>query len=72
MHDREKNLFDSYAGRRISRRDLLDGAAKLYEREVASIRETERAPTAADYLERRSKHGLRLAHAERDAFEAWL
>jgi multiple sugar transport system substrate-binding protein len=29
MYDREKNLFDSYAGKRISRRDLLDGAAKL-------------------------------------------
>jgi len=29
MFDREKNLFDSYAKKRISRRDLLDGAAKL-------------------------------------------
>ena len=29
MYDREKNLFASYAGKRISRRDLLDGAAKL-------------------------------------------
>ena len=29
MYDREKNLFDSYAGKHISRRDLLDGAAKL-------------------------------------------
>jgi multiple sugar transport system substrate-binding protein len=29
MFDREKNLFDSYAAGRISRRDLLDGAAKL-------------------------------------------
>jgi multiple sugar transport system substrate-binding protein len=29
MLDREKNLFDSYAAARISRRDLLDGAAKL-------------------------------------------
>lgn len=29
MFDREKNLFDSYATKRISRRDLLDGAAKL-------------------------------------------
>src|SRR5689334_8697331 len=29
MFDREKNLFDSYANKRISRRDLLDGAAKL-------------------------------------------
>jgi hypothetical protein len=29
MFDREKNLFDSYAAKRISRRDLLDGAAKL-------------------------------------------
>src|SRR5438045_8925286 len=27
--DREKNLFVSYAAKRISRRDLLDGAAKL-------------------------------------------
>jgi multiple sugar transport system substrate-binding protein len=29
MFDREKNLFESYAAKRISRRDLLDGAAKL-------------------------------------------
>ncbi|MET4120886.1 multiple sugar transport system substrate-binding protein [Bradyrhizobium sp. JR1.5] len=29
MYDREKNLFESYAAKRISRRDLLDGAAKL-------------------------------------------
>ncbi len=29
MFDREKNLFDAYAAKRISRRDLLDGAAKL-------------------------------------------
>jgi multiple sugar transport system substrate-binding protein len=29
VFDREKNLFDSYAAKRISRRDLLDGAAKL-------------------------------------------
>jgi multiple sugar transport system substrate-binding protein len=29
MFDREKNLFGSYAAKRISRRDLLDGAAKL-------------------------------------------
>jgi len=29
MFDREKNLFEAYAAKRISRRDLLDGAAKL-------------------------------------------
>src|ERR1700741_4044589 len=29
MFDREKNLFESYAAKRLSRRDLLDGAAKL-------------------------------------------
>jgi multiple sugar transport system substrate-binding protein len=29
MFDREKNLFDCYAAKRITRRDLLDGAAKL-------------------------------------------
>jgi multiple sugar transport system substrate-binding protein len=29
VYDREKNLFESYAAKRISRRDLLDGAAKL-------------------------------------------
>src|ERR1700722_7233998 len=29
MFDREKNLFDAYAAKRISRRDLLDGDAKL-------------------------------------------
>src|SRR5260370_4534820 len=28
MIDREKNLFDSYAANRFTRRDLLDGAAK--------------------------------------------
>jgi multiple sugar transport system substrate-binding protein len=36
MFDREKNLFDSYAAKRISRRELLDGAAKLGVASVAA------------------------------------
>ena len=41
----------------------------LYEREAIFLRETEWARTAADYLDRRTKHGLHLTPAEREAFE---
>ncbi|QPF86826.1 glycerol-3-phosphate dehydrogenase [Bradyrhizobium genosp. L] len=44
----------------------------FYEREAVYLRETEWAARPADYLERRTKHGLRLTRAERDAFTAWL
>ncbi len=43
----------------------------LYEREVAYLRRVEWAETAADILERRTKHYLHLTAAERAAFEAW-
>jgi glycerol-3-phosphate dehydrogenase len=63
-------------------RVLLDGAAAmadlgrhfgglLHEREVAYLRRHEWALTAADILDRRTKHGLHLTPAERRAFEAW-
>ena len=62
---------------------LLDGAAAmadlghhfgalLYEREAAFLVDHEWALTAADILERRTKHGLHLSAAEADAFAAWL
>jgi glycerol-3-phosphate dehydrogenase len=44
----------------------------LYEREARYLRETEWAQTADDILERRTKHGLHLDSAARDAFAAWL
>jgi glycerol-3-phosphate dehydrogenase len=44
----------------------------LYEREVCYLRETEWARRAADFLERRTKHGLHLTPAERSAFEVYL
>jgi glycerol-3-phosphate dehydrogenase len=61
---------------------LLEGAAGvadlgrhfgglLYEREVAYLRRVEWAETAADMLERRTKHHLHLTADERRAFEAW-
>jgi D-erythritol 1-phosphate dehydrogenase len=63
--------------------DLLDGAespgdlgrhfgALCYERELAWLRRTEWARTAADLLERRTKHGLHLAPAQRQEVEQWL
>ncbi|MBO0902444.1 glycerol-3-phosphate dehydrogenase [Jiella sonneratiae] len=62
---------------------LLDGAASaaelgrhfgglLYEREVAYLMDEEWAQSAADVLERRTKHGLRLDAAQRAALEAWI
>jgi glycerol-3-phosphate dehydrogenase len=64
-------------------RKLLAGAASeadlgrhfgpdFYEREARFLIETEWARTAADILERRTKHGLRLDAAERKAFEEWV
>ncbi len=62
-------------------RDLL-GAARtsadlgrhfggnLYEREASYLRDTEWATTAADMLDRRTKHGLHLTPVQRAEFEA--
>ncbi|KWV46231.1 glycerol-3-phosphate dehydrogenase [Bradyrhizobium macuxiense] len=44
----------------------------FYEREAAFLRETEWATGPADFLERRTKHGLHLTRAQRDAFENYL
>jgi glycerol-3-phosphate dehydrogenase len=64
-------------------RKLLAGAANesdlgrhfgpdFYEREARFLIGTEWARTAADILDRRTKHGLRLDAAERKAFEEWM
>ena len=42
----------------------------FYEREAAFLRETEWATRAADFLDRRTKHGLHLTSAQRMNFEA--
>jgi len=42
----------------------------FYEREASFLRETEWATNAADFLDRRTKHGLHLTPAQRAAFEA--
>ncbi len=63
-------------------RVLLDGAAAmadlgrpfgglLFQREADYLRRHEWALTAADILDRRTKHGLHLDKAQRRAFEAW-
>ena len=68
---------------RHARRALLAGAkaigdlgrhfgGTLYEREARFLRDQEWAETADDILDRRTKHGLHLTPAERDAFEVWL
>jgi glycerol-3-phosphate dehydrogenase len=44
----------------------------LYEREVAYLREKEWATRAADFLDRRTKHGLHLTREQRHAFECHL
>lgn len=46
--------------------------ALLYEREISYLREAEWAQTAEDILERRTKHGLHLTAAERDAVRTSL
>ena len=47
-------------------------AALLYEREAAFLIDHEWAMTAADILERRTKHGLHLSAAQIEAFAKWL
>jgi D-erythritol 1-phosphate dehydrogenase len=44
----------------------------FYQREASYLRETEWATTAADILDRRTKHGLHLTPAQRADFEAAL
>ena len=44
----------------------------LYEREARFLIAEEWARDAADILERRTKHGLHLSDAERDAFLSWI
>ncbi|WP_315754446.1 MULTISPECIES: glycerol-3-phosphate dehydrogenase [unclassified Bradyrhizobium] len=46
--------------------------SSFYERELVFLREQEWAVTAADVLDRRTKHGLHLSRAEREAFEHQL
>ncbi|TIT42225.1 MAG: glycerol-3-phosphate dehydrogenase, partial [Mesorhizobium sp.] len=43
----------------------------FFEREASYLFEHEWASTAADILDRRTKHGLHLSAAERGAFEDW-
>jgi glycerol-3-phosphate dehydrogenase len=74
----------SYARRYGTRAEkLLDGAeslgdlgrhfgATLYEREARFLIADEWAEEADDILERRTKHGLHLTDAERNAFAAWV
>ena len=44
----------------------------FYEREASFLFETEWAMTAADILERRTKHGLHIDAAGRKTFEDWF
>jgi glycerol-3-phosphate dehydrogenase len=44
--------------------------ANFFEREASFLRDTEWAVRAADFLDRRTKHGLRLTPAERLIFQA--
>lgn len=44
----------------------------FYEREAAFLRETEWAREPADFLDRRTKHGLHLTAAHRDAFASFI
>ncbi|WGS18123.1 MULTISPECIES: glycerol-3-phosphate dehydrogenase [unclassified Bradyrhizobium] len=64
-------------------RDLLGSArgvadlgrhfgGNFYEREAVYLRETEWAARPADFLERRTKHGLHLTRAQCDTFEDYL
>ena len=70
-------LYGTRAGR------VIDGAGRVedlgrhfgglfYEREAAYLVAQEWAQTAPDILERRTKHGLHLDRAEREAFAVWL
>jgi glycerol-3-phosphate dehydrogenase len=77
-------VSQGYARRYGSRAEaLLDGArslddlgrhfgATLYEREARFLIADEWAKEAEDILERRTKHGLHLTDAERNAFAAWF
>lgn len=44
----------------------------FYEREAAFLRETEWAKKPQDFLDRRTKHGLHLTVAQRDAFASFI
>ena len=44
----------------------------LYEREAVFLQETEWAVTAADVLQRRTKHGLHMSEAETQAFAVFM
>ncbi|MCP3388047.1 glycerol-3-phosphate dehydrogenase [Bradyrhizobium sp. CCGB12] len=44
----------------------------FYEREAAFLRETEWAREPADFLDRRTKHGLHLTAAQQDAFAGFI
>ncbi len=46
--------------------------ARLYEREAEFLRQTEWAMTAADVLQRRTKHGLHMSADEKRDFESWM
>jgi len=77
-------LAQHYARLYGTRADAIIGAARsladlgrhfgglLYEREAHYLRETEWAETAEDMLLRRTKHGLHLDQASREAFANWL
>jgi len=79
-----KDVCEGYARRYGSRAEiLLDGArslddlgrhfgATLYEREARFLIADEWGKAADDILERRTKHGLHLTDAERNAFAAWF
>jgi len=79
-----KDVSLGYARRYGARAEkLLDGAtalgdlgrhfgATLYEREARFLIADEWAEEADDILERRTKHGLHLTDAERNAFAAWV
>jgi glycerol-3-phosphate dehydrogenase len=60
-------------GRAQTIADLGQGFGEwFYEREARFLIEQEWAETAEDILDRRTKHGLHLAAAERRAFSDWL
>ncbi|MBV9736402.1 MAG: glycerol-3-phosphate dehydrogenase [Acidisphaera sp.] len=44
----------------------------LHQREAEFLRRTEWASSPQDVLERRTKHGLHMTEAEREAFAAWM
>ncbi|WP_316184861.1 MULTISPECIES: glycerol-3-phosphate dehydrogenase [unclassified Bradyrhizobium] len=78
--DLPRTLIHHYARRYGTRARQLLGAARrlldlgrhfggdFYECEAVFLHETEWASRAADYLERRTKHGLHLTPAQREAF----